>query len=47
MRDFSFGRLPEDELLLMIPFVMAGMGECDVSSLHPEDEEVFVRRGRS
>ena len=33
--DFSFGRLPEDEQLCM-----AGLGECPLGSLHPEDEEV-------
>ena len=46
--DFSFGRLPEDEQLLVIPFVMrslhmAGLDECDVGPLHPEDEEVTTR----
>ena len=43
--DFSFGCLPEDEQLLVIPFVMrtlrkTGLGECDVGSLHTEDEDV-------
>ena len=42
---FSFWRLPEDEQLLVIPFVMrtlhmAGLGECDFGPLHPKDEEV-------
>ena len=43
--DFSLERLPDDEQLLVIPSVMrtlrmVGLGECDVGSLHPEDEEV-------
>ena len=38
--DFSFGRLPEDEQLLVVLFVMhtlrmAGLGECPISPLHP------------
>ena len=38
--DFSFGRLPEDEQLLVVPFVMrtlrmAGLGECPFGPLHP------------
>ena len=49
--DFSFGLLPEDEQLLVIPFVMktlrmAGLGECDVGPLHPEDKEVTEVRLR-
>ena len=37
--DFSFGRLPEDEQLLVVPFVMrtlrmAGLGECPLDPLH-------------
>ena len=41
--------LPEDEQLLLIQFVMrnlrmAGLGGCDVGSLHPEDEEVTEER---
>ena len=43
--DIIFGHLPEDEQLLVIPFVMrtlgmTGLGTCDVEPLHPEDEEV-------
>ena len=43
--DFSFGCLPEDKQLLVVPFVMrtlrmAGLGECSFDPLHPEDEEV-------
>ena len=43
--DCSLERLPDDEQLLVIPSVMrtlrmVGLGECDVGSLHPEDEEV-------
>ena len=39
VRDFSFGRLPEDKQLLVIPFVtrslhMAGLGEYEVGPLH-------------
>ena len=42
--DFSFGRLPENEQLLVVPFVMrtlrmAGLGECPFGPLHPEDAE--------
>ena len=44
MGDSSFGRLPEDEQLLVVPFVMrtlriVGLGECPFGPLHPEDEE--------
>ena len=43
--DFSFGRLPKEEQLVVIPFVMrtlrmAGLGECAFGPCHPEDEEV-------
>ena len=43
--NFSFGRLPEDEQLLVVPFVMrtlrmAGLGECSFGPPHPEYEEV-------
>ena len=49
--DFSFTRLPEDEQLLVVPFVMrtlrmAGLGECPSGPLHPEDEEVTEIRLR-
>ena len=51
--DFSFGRLPEDEQLLGVPFVMctlrmAGLGECPIiiSPLHPEDKEIAEIRLR-
>ena len=42
--DFSFSSLPEDEQLLVVPFVirtlrMAGLWECPFDPLHPEDEE--------
>ena len=42
--DFSFERLPEDEQLLVVPFVMrtlrmAGLGECPFGPLHLENEE--------
>ena len=48
--DFSFGFLPEDEQLLIIPLVMrilcmAGLGKCYVGPLHPEDEEVYGMLG--
>ena len=38
--DFSFGRLPEDEQLLVVPFVMrtlrmAGLEECPIGPLRP------------
>ena len=40
--DFSFGRLPEEEQLVVVPFVMrtlhmAGLGECSFAPLHPEE----------
>ena len=40
--DFSFGRLPEDEQLLVVPFVMRTLRVAGrpISPLHPEDEEV-------
>ena len=43
--DFSFGRLPEEEQLVVIPLLMrtlrmAGLGERSFGPLHPEDEEV-------
>ena len=49
--NFSFTRLPEDEQLVVIPFVMrtllmAGLGECAFGLLHPEDEEVTEVRLR-
>ena len=49
--DFSFGRLPEEEQLVVVPFVMrtlrmAGLGECSLDPLHPEDEEVTEVRLR-
>ena len=49
--DFSFDRLHDNEQLLAIPFVrrtlrVAGLGECDVGPLHPEDEEVTEVRLR-
>ena len=44
MGDFSFSLLPEDEQLLIVPFVMrtlrmAGLGECPLGRLHPEEKE--------
>ena len=49
--EFRFGRLPEDEQLLVIPFCKrtlctTGSGECDVGPLHPEDKEVTEVRLR-
>ena len=49
--DFSFRRLSEDEQLLVISFVMrtlrmAGLGECNVGTLYPKDEEVTEVRRR-
>ena len=50
--DFSLSRLPEDEQLLVVPFVMrtlrmAGLGECPFfGPLHPEDEEASEIRLR-
>ena len=49
--DFSFSRLPEDEQLRVVPFVMrtlrmAGLGECPFGPLHPEDEESTAIRLR-
>ena len=49
--DFTFERLPEDEQLLVVPFVMrtlrmAGLGECPFGPLHPEDEEATEIRLR-
>ena len=49
--DFSFISLPEEEQLVVIPFVMrtlrmAGLGECAFGPLHPEDEEVTEIRLR-
>ena len=46
--DFSFGLLSEDKKLLVIQFAMstqrmAGLGECDVGPLHPEDEEFYTK----
>ena len=46
--DFSFGRLPEDEQLLVVPFVMhtlrvAGLGKCHFGPLHPEATEIRLR----
>ena len=46
-----FGRLPEEELRVVIPSVrrtlrVAGLGECDVRPLHPADEEVTEVRLR-
>ena len=43
--DFSFNRLPEEEQLVAIPFLMqtlrmVGLGERSFGPLHPEDEEV-------
>ena len=44
---FSFGGLPQDEQLLVVPFVMrtlrmVGLREYPFGSFHPEDEEVCV-----
>ena len=49
--DFSFGRLPEEEQLVVIPFLMrtlrmAGLGERSFDPLHPADEEVTEIRLR-
>ena len=49
--DFSFGRLPEEEQLVIIPLLMrtlrmAGLGERSFGPLHPEDEEVTIQGRR-
>ena len=49
--DFSFGRLPVEVQLIVIPFVMqtlrmASLGECSFGPLYPEDEEVTEVRLR-
>ena len=49
--DFSFGRLPEEEQLVVIPLLMrtlrmGGLGERSFGPLHPEDEEVTEIRLR-
>ena len=46
--DFSFDRLPEEEQLVVIPFVMrtvsmAGLGECFFGPLHLIITEVRLR----
>ena len=48
---YTFGRLPEEEQLVVIPFLMrtlrmAGLGESSYGLLHPEDEEVTEIRLR-
>ena len=49
--DFSFGRLPEEKQLVVIPLLMrtlrmAGLGERSLGPLHPEDEKVTEIRLR-
>ena len=46
--DFSFGRLSEDEQLLVVPFIMrilhmTGLGECPFGPLHLEDGDTGIR----
>ena len=48
--DFSFDRLPEEEQIVVIPFVMralrmAGLRECSFGTLYPDEEvtEVWLR----
>ena len=45
MDDFRISRLPNNEQILVVRFVMrtlrtAGLGECPFGHLHPEDEDV-------